>query len=184
VDYRKLNGVTTLTSWPLPTMEEVLDSISAQKVVLWSSLDLRSGYWQTKLDLEPAHRTGFQTHEGNFTFKRTPFGLCGAVQIFQMVMQKVLRGLALSKVRIYLGDILVMGKDPQDMFQILDEVFQRFRSARLGIYPAKCQWAVKLVKVLDHVFDERGISVDNRNCRLFEIFRFRRPRNEYAVFWD
>jgi hypothetical protein len=94
VDYRKLNGVTTLTSWPLPTMEEVLDSISAQKVVYWSSLDLRSGYWQTELDPDTADRTGFQTHEGNYAFKRTPFGLCGAVQFFQMVMQKVLRGLA------------------------------------------------------------------------------------------
>jgi hypothetical protein len=94
VDYCKLNGVTTLTSWPSSTMEEVLYSISAQKVVYWSSLDLRSGYWQTELDPEPADRTGFQTHEGNFSFKRTPFGLCGTVQFFQMVMPKVLRGLA------------------------------------------------------------------------------------------
>jgi hypothetical protein len=94
-------------------MEEVLASISAQKVMYWSSLDLRSGYWQTELDPDTAKRTGFQTHEGNYAFKRTPFGLCGAVQFFQMVMQKVLRGLAPSKVLIYLDDILVMGKDPK-----------------------------------------------------------------------
>jgi hypothetical protein len=151
-------------------MEEVLDSISAQKVVYWSSLDLRSGYWQTELDPDTADRTGFQTHEGNYAFKRTPFGLCGAVQFFQMVMQKVLRGLAPSKVLIYLDDILVMGKDPQDMFQKLDEVFQRFRGARLRIHPAKCHWAVKRVKFLGHIFDERGIGVDESKFSIIRHF--------------
>jgi hypothetical protein len=92
VDYCKLNRVTTLTSWPLPTMEEVLDSISAQKVVFWSSLDLRSGYWQTELDLETTDRTEFQTHEGNYSFKRTPFGLCGAVQISRWLCRRYQEG--------------------------------------------------------------------------------------------
>jgi hypothetical protein len=75
-----------------------------------------------------------------------------------------------SKVLIYLDDILVMGKDPQDMFQKLDEVFQRFRSARLRIHPAKCHWAVKRVKFLDHVFDERGISVDESKFSIIRDF--------------
>jgi hypothetical protein len=74
-----------------------------------------------------------------------------------MIMQKVLRELALSKVLIYPDDILMMEKDPQYMFKRLDEVFQRFLSARLTIHSTKCHWAVKRVKFLAHIFNERGI---------------------------
>jgi hypothetical protein len=167
VDYRGVNAVTSLTSWPLPTMEEVLDCVAEQRPQYWSSLDLRSGYWQTELDPATADRTGFQTHEGNYIFRRTPFGLCGAVQFFQMLMQRVLKGL---KVLIYLDDILVMGKDPADMFQKLDEVFERFRENQLRIHPAKCHWAVKRVKFLGHVFHDRGISVDDSKFSIIRDF--------------
>ena len=82
VDFRKVNAVSKLTSFPLPTIETVLDTVADQKPMLWTSLDLRSGYWQTCLDPETADRTGFSTQEGNFCFKRVPFSLCGAVQFF------------------------------------------------------------------------------------------------------
>ncbi|HSN22734.1 MAG TPA: reverse transcriptase family protein, partial [Methylomicrobium sp.] len=171
VDFRGLNAVTSLTSWPLPTMEEVLDSIAEQRPVYWTSLDLRSGYWQAELDPLTADRTGFQvTDLGNFAFRRLPFGLCGGVQHFQMLMQKVLRGLSPAKCLIYLDDILVMGKSPTEMFNRLDEVFQRFRESRLRIHPAKCHWAVKRVKFLGHIFDERGISVDDAKFSIIRDF--------------
>lgn len=56
VEYMGLNAVTALTSWPLPTKEEVLDSISEQRPVYRSTLDLLNGYWQTELDSETADR--------------------------------------------------------------------------------------------------------------------------------
>jgi hypothetical protein len=63
-----------------------------------------------------------------------------------------------------------MGKNPQDMFQKLDEVFQRFRSARLRIHPAKCHWAVKHVKFLGYIFNERGIGVDESKFSIIRDF--------------
>jgi len=155
VDFRKLNAVSKLTSFPLPTIETVLDTVADQKPLLWTSLDLRSGYWQTCLDPETADRTGFSTQESNFAFKRVPFGLCGAVQFFQNVMMKVLRGLTPSSVLVYLDDILVLGKTPDDMINKLDMVFQRFRAANLRLHPAKCHWCVDRVKFLGHVFDKK-----------------------------
>ena len=63
VDFRNFNAVSKLTSFPLPTIETVLDTVADQKPLLWTSLDLRSGYWQTCLDPETADRTGFSTQE-------------------------------------------------------------------------------------------------------------------------
>jgi hypothetical protein len=52
IDFRELNAVTKLASWPLPTLDEVLDSVAEQRPVLWTSMDLKSGYWQAFLDPE------------------------------------------------------------------------------------------------------------------------------------
>jgi hypothetical protein len=58
--------------------------------LLLSALDLRSGYQQILLDESTADKTGFQTREGMFIWKRLSFGLCNAVQFFQRVLAKVL----------------------------------------------------------------------------------------------
>ncbi|KAJ8349370.1 hypothetical protein SKAU_G00245000 [Synaphobranchus kaupii] len=51
VDYRRLNSATTKDSYPLPRIDEALDHISGSS--WFSSLDLRSGYWQAGLRLNP-----------------------------------------------------------------------------------------------------------------------------------
>jgi RNase H-like domain found in reverse transcriptase len=83
-------------------------------------------------------------------------------------MQKVMRGLTPSAVLIYLDDILVMGMDAKDLTSKLDQTFRRFRAARLRIHPAKRHWAVSRVKFLGHIFDERGISIDDSK---FDVIR-------------
>src|SRR5208282_6851175 len=100
--------------------------------------------------------------------------LCGAVQFFQQVMQKVMRGLTPSAVLVYLDDILIMGKSPDDMLHKLDLVFQRFRAANLRLHPAKCHWSVDHVKFLGHEFDGRGVSLDE--SKLSIVRDFPRPR--------
>lgn len=171
IDYRAVNAVTKLTSWPLPTIEDIFDRISTEHPVLWSSLDLRSGYWQTRLDPDTADRTGFQTHDGNFVFKRTPFGLCGAVQFFQQTMHKVMKGLSPSSILIYLDDCLIMGKNHGDMLDKLQKVFDKLRSAKLRIHPSKCHWSVNKVKFLGHIFDEKGIAVDDSKISIVRDFK-------------
>jgi len=100
VDYRDLNQVTTLTSWPIPLLEEILHTVSEQRPTLWSLINLRSSYCQVALDPATKDRTGFQTAEGNYICNRVAMGLTGAVSFFQMVMQKVLKGLAPSSVML------------------------------------------------------------------------------------
>ena len=166
VDFRVLNSQTALTSWPLPVLDDVFDVISEQKPTLWSSIDLRSGYWQAELDEETAHKTGFQTHEATFCFKRLPMGICGAVPFYQMLMQKVLRGLTPSTVLIYLDDILCFGRDPKDMIRKLGQVFDRLRQAGLRMHPGKCSFGVQRVEFLGHVFDSEGVHVNENKIKI------------------
>ena len=170
VDFRKLNSVTTLTSWPLPVLEDILDVVSEQKPTLWSSVDLRSGYWQAELDPETAHKTGFQTHEGGWCFKRLAMGLCGGVQFFQMLMQKCLKGLTTSTALVYLDDILILAVNPSQMIERLGQVFDRFRQSKLRMHPSKCRWAVEKVSFLGHVLDKNGVHVDQNKIKIVKEF--------------
>jgi len=170
VDFRQLNSKTILTQRPLPVLDDILDVVSTQKPTLWSAIDLRSGYFQAELDPETAHKTGFQTHEGQFCFKRLGMGLSGAVPFFQMLMQKVLRGLTMDSDLVYLDDILVLGVNPQNMLDRLKQVFDRFRLSNLRMHPSKCRFSVAKVYFLGHILDANGVHVDDEKIKIVKEF--------------
>ena len=108
VDYRRLNNVTHKDSYPLPRID---DTIEAMAGVSWfSTLDLKSGYWQVPLDNSSKEKTAFSTGNGLWQFNVMPFGLCNAPATFERLMEQVLFGLPMSVALVYLDDILVPGR--------------------------------------------------------------------------
>ncbi|GFV48671.1 transposon Tf2-6 polyprotein [Trichonephila clavipes] len=75
VDYRKLNSVTKKDVYPLPRIDDTLDCLKGAK--FFSSMDLRSGYWQIEIDEADREKTAFITPEGLYEFKVMPFGSSG-----------------------------------------------------------------------------------------------------------
>jgi transposase InsO family protein len=94
-------------------------------------------------------------------------------------MMRVLRGLTGSAVLVYLDDVCVLARDPQDMVQKLKEVFERFRQARLRIHPSKCHWAVNRVRFLGHEFSPRGVEIDQSKFAIVRDFPV--PKNQKQV---
>ena len=91
VDYRKVNEVTRKDAYPLPRVDDTLDTLVGSKI--FTTLDLASGYWQVEVALEDQPKTAFTTPEGLYQFKVMPFGLCNAPATFQRLMDRVLSGL-------------------------------------------------------------------------------------------
>ena len=112
VDFRRMNEVTRKDAYPLPRIDDTLETLSQPQ--LFSTLDLASGYWQVELAEESREKTAFSTTEGLYEFKVMPFGLCNAPATFQRLMDLVLSGLQWSNCLVYIDDIMIMGKTFQE----------------------------------------------------------------------
>ena len=108
VDYRKLNSVTKADSFPLPRIDDILDQLGQSKY--FTTLDLKSGYWQVQIHPDSCDKTAFITHEGLYKFRVMPFGLMNAPALFQRLMQHVFADLMTEEKRfiaVYLDDVLI-----------------------------------------------------------------------------
>ena len=127
VDYHKLNELTKADTFPLPRIDDLLDQLGKSKY--FSTLDLKSGYWQIKVHPSSQEKTAFTTHQGLYEFRVMPFGLMNAPAVFQRVMQHVLMGLnvegATDFVAVYLDDILIFSETFQKHITHLKMVLQR-----------------------------------------------------------
>ena len=158
IDYRKVNAVTRKDAYPLPRIDDTLDTLSGSK--LFSTLDLASGYWQVEVEPQDREKTAFCTPEGLYEFKVMPFGLCNAPATFQRLMDRVLSGLQWRDCLVYRDDVIVVGKTFEDHLQHLKDVFHRLRLAGLKLQPPKCAFCKERVEFLGHIVSATGVAVD------------------------
>uniref|UniRef100_A0AAV2MR94 Gypsy retrotransposon integrase-like protein 1 n=1 Tax=Knipowitschia caucasica TaxID=637954 RepID=A0AAV2MR94_KNICA len=135
VDYRRLNAVTKKDSYPLPRIDDALDYISGSS--WFSSLDMRSGYWQVELSPQARAKTAFTFGQGLWQFRVMPFGLCNAPATFERLMERVLADIPRSHCVVYLDDLLVHASDFSKALGHLSGVFSAICHAGLRLNPAK-----------------------------------------------
>lgn len=157
VDFRRLNKVTKTNSWPLPLIDDLLDQLG--KASYFTSLDLKSGYWQVQVQEEDKEKTAFTCHRGLFEFNVMPFGLCNAPQIFSELMSVVLQGLD-SCALAYLDDILIFSETLEQHEQHIKTVFDRLRKHGLKLKAKKCSFLKEQTQYLGFIIDKTGVKPD------------------------
>ena len=159
VDFRQLNAATVKDAHPLPRIDDLLDALHGAK--WFSTLDLKSGYWQVPIAEQDKEKTAFRTSSGQlFEFNQVPFGLCNAPATFSRLMDRVLAGLHWETCLFYLDDIIVFSSTWEEHLARLREVFERLRQAKLKLGAAKCTFAAKEVSYLGHRVTEEGLLPD------------------------
>mmetsp|Transcript_23914 Transcript_23914/g.34397 ORF Transcript_23914/g.34397 Transcript_23914/m.34397 type:complete len:163 (-) Transcript_23914:3630-4118(-) len=109
VDYRKLNSVTTTERTTPPRVEELMDTLSSVRV--FTTLDLRSGYWQLPVDQALPEKTAFVTCFGQYQWNVMPFGLKNAPSVFIRYLTDVLYDLINQCVALYVDVICSPNRD-------------------------------------------------------------------------
>jgi len=113
IDYRKLNEVTIKDSHPLPRIDDTLDTLAG--VTWFSTLDLKSRYWQVEVAEEDQQKTAFVTGNSSFwQFNVMPFGLCNAPATFECLMEQVLKRLTWKLCLVYLDNIIIFSMTFED----------------------------------------------------------------------
>ena len=180
VDYRALNAKTERAIFPIPSANEVFDTIGTAKY--FSTLDLSSGYYQVPIAENDIPKTAFSTRFGQYEFTRMPFGLCAAPATFQRVMNVVLRGENWVNCVVYLDDVLVFGKTIDEHNERLDRILQKMRKAGLKLSPTKCQLARKEVKYLGHVISGEGVQTDPDKTKAIREYQKPMCQKELRTF--
>ena len=159
IDLRKWNAWTGKDAYSIPRIEDALCSLNG--ACIFTSLNLKSGYWQVELDEESIPLTAFTVGPlGFYECIRMPFGLTNTPATFQRLMESCLGDLHLNWCIIYLDDIIIFLKDPDDHIERLDGVFEKLAKAGLKLKPSKCEFFKARLKYLGHIVSLEGIATD------------------------
>jgi transposase InsO family protein len=177
VDYRKLNSNTTKISYPLPRIDTCLESLGGAQY--FSTLDLRSGYWQTEIAEEDRDKTAFSTRSGQYRFTVLSMGLANAPAQFQRLMDMVLIGLNFETCLIYLDDIICFSRTFDEHLTRLSAIFDRLVDSNLKLSAKKCHLFQPEVDFLGHVVSRQGIAVSPDKIRA--VLHWPTPQNVHEV---
>ena len=139
---------------PLPKIDEMYAKLKGAKV--FSTIDLRSGYHHIALGKSSRAKTAFITPFGKYKFLMVPFGLAQAPAYFQLLMNKVLKGLKFTMT--YLDDIIIFSQDELQCLEHLEIVFSCLREAGLKMKHSKCDFFKSEIHYLGHLISPEGIS--------------------------
>ncbi|KAL4310650.1 hypothetical protein GQ457_01G020540 [Hibiscus cannabinus] len=173
IDYRQLNRVTIKNKYPLPRIEDLFDQLKDASV--FSKIDLRSGYYQMRVNDAGVPKIAFRTRYGHFEFLVMLFGLTNAPATFMDLMNRIFKPYLDKFVIVFIDDILIYSRNKDEHAEHLRIVLQTLRDHQLYAKFSKCEFCLSEVAFLGHIISANGIMVDPK--KVHTILDWRPPRN-------
>ena len=181
IDPRPLNKAPKRERYQLPVLDDILPELSKAK--LFSTVNLRSGYWHCNLDEESSLLTTFATPFGKYRWRRLPFGLSVSSEIFQKRVNQTLEGL--EGVLDITDDILIYGVGNTEEEANLDhdrkllKFLERYHCMGVALNPEKLKLQRKKVTFMGHELTNEGIKIDPQKAKA--ILEMPKPTNVEEV---
>ena len=169
IDFRKLNMRTKKDSYPLPRIQEMLESLEGSCIL--SSFDFKSGFWQVEMDKASKQYTAFTVGSfGFFECEHMPFGLCNAPATFQRLMQNCLGKLNLTYCLICLDNVITFSTDEDDNLCCMRVIFDRLRVEHLKLKLSKCSLFHDEIVFLAHRVTKDGLQPSEEHVKAITDF--------------
>ena len=146
VDFTDLNKACPKDSFPLPRINQLVDSTTEHKLLTF--MDAFSGYNQIKMDEEDQEKTAFITSQRLYCYKVMSFGLKNARATYQRLVNKMFNKQIGKNMEVYVDDMLVKNKEELAHLDDLRETFTTLKRYQMKLNPSKCVFGVALGKFL------------------------------------
>jgi hypothetical protein len=158
IDYTNLNKACPKDPYPLPRIDQIVDSTSGCDLL--SFLDAYSGFHQIQMSRQDRKHTAFVTMDGIYCYVVMPYGLKNALPTFVQAMIKTFGDLIRDMVEVYVDDIMVKTKKGSTLVEDLTLVFNKLRATRTKLNPEKCVFGVSVGKLLGFLVSHWGIEAN------------------------
>jgi hypothetical protein len=169
IDYTNLNKACPKDPYPLPRIDQIVDSTS--RCDLLSFLDAYSGFHQIQMSRQDRKHTAFVTVDGLYYYVVMPYGLKNALPTFVRAMSKTFGDLIRDRIEIYVDDIMVKTKRGSTLVEDLTLVFDKLRATCTKLNPEKCVFGVSAGKLLGFLVSHWGIEANPEKIKAIETMR-------------
>jgi hypothetical protein len=169
IDYTSLNKACPKDPYPLPRIDQIVDSTSGCDLL--SFLDAYSSFHQIQMCREDRKHTAFVTVDGLYCYVVMLYGLKNALPTFVRAMSNTFRDLIRDKVEVYVDDIVVKTKGGSTLVEDLTLVFDKLRATHTKLNPDKFVFGVSAGKLLGFLVSYRGIEANPKKIKAIEAMR-------------
>lgn len=175
LNMKKPNQAINRPFFPIPTLERIRQMIDG--ATKFTKLDLSQAFYHLVLHETARQMTNFMTMYGIFRYVRLPFGANSAPEIFQRFMEEAMAGI--SGLVIFLDDMLIFGKDLEELRANTEVVVQRSKEFNLTLNKDKCELEKNELIFLGHKFRKDGINIEENKIK--SILAYRSPQSSSEV---
>ena len=158
MDFTDLNKACPKDSFPLPRIDQLVDSTARHKLLTF--MDAFSGYNQIRMAEEDQEKTSFITSQGLYCYKVMPFGLKNIGATYQRLVNKMFSKQIGKNMKVYVDDMLVKSREELAHLDDLKETFTTLKQYQMKLNPAKCIFGVASGKFLGFMVSQRGIEAN------------------------